>query len=198
VCKRAPLPNITRNISITRFRHSNKIPQTHDEKVQIVFQAVSSEPKVMEDVLRSLKNTQNSEKTMAVVRSFARDLDKTKSNKDDVVTFDEFKEWINTRPSGTGVGAGAAVESDLNSGVTARPTNEQLSLVALNAGAPFVGFGFLDNAIMIMAGNEIEIYFGASFGISALAAAALGNTISDMAGIQAGGLIESASAKVSS
>ncbi|KAF7638410.1 hypothetical protein Mgra_00002088, partial [Meloidogyne graminicola] len=43
---------------------------------------------------------------------------------------------------------------------------------------PFIGFGFLDNAIMIMAGEYIDQSLGTFFCISTMAAAALGNIIS--------------------
>ena len=62
--------------------------------------------------------------------------------------------------------------------------------MALAGGIPFIGFGFLDNSIMLLAGNEIDVFFGAKFGISSLAAAGLGNMVSDVAGIKAGALIE--------
>lgn len=48
---------------------------------------------------------------------------------------------------------------------------------------PFVGFGFLDNFTMIIAGDYIEHSFGMIMTISTMAAAALGNTISDVLGI---------------
>jgi hypothetical protein len=43
---------------------------------------------------------------------------------------------------------------------------------------PFIGFGFLDNAIMVMAGEYIDQSLGALLCISTMAAAALGNVIS--------------------
>ena len=48
---------------------------------------------------------------------------------------------------------------------------------------------------MITAGSQIDAAFSA-FGTSAMAAAALGNTVSDVAGIKAGGFIEMAAAKL--
>ena len=38
----------------------------------------------------------------------------------------------------------------------------------------YSGFGFLDNLIMIMAGEYIDLTLGATLGISTMAAAALG------------------------
>ncbi|CAD5213203.1 unnamed protein product [Bursaphelenchus okinawaensis] len=48
---------------------------------------------------------------------------------------------------------------------------------------PFIGFGILDNMLMILAGEYIEHSIGAVFTISTMAAAALGNTVSDVAGM---------------
>jgi len=70
------------------------------------------------------------------------------------------------------------------------PTKRQLMLIGVSNALPFVGFGFLDNAIMIVAGEYIDITIGQAFGISTMAAAALGNMISDMAGIGLAGYVE--------
>jgi len=72
----------------------------------------------------------------------------------------------------------------------AKPTTSQLSRTALASGIPFVGFGFVDNAIMLTAGNEIEASLGAALGLSTLAAAGLGNLISDVAGLGLADTIE--------
>jgi len=71
------------------------------------------------------------------------------------------------------------------------PTREQLIAVFIGSGVPFVGFGFMDNAIMIIMGEAIEIKLGLMLGITTMAAAAVGNTISDVAGVGMGSYIES-------
>ncbi|XP_041775352.1 transmembrane protein 65-like isoform X3 [Anopheles merus] len=55
--------------------------------------------------------------------------------------------------------------------------------VGLVNALPFIGFGFLDNFTMIIAGDYIEHTLGLFMCISTMAAAALGNTISDVIGI---------------
>ena len=77
-----------------------------------------------------------------------------------------------------------------------RPSIQQLRMVAFQAGVPFIGFGFVDNLIMILAGDYIDVTFGVAFGISTIAAAGLGNLISDVAGVGLGGIIESWTAKL--
>ncbi|XP_031849623.1 uncharacterized protein LOC116434887 isoform X2 [Nomia melanderi] len=63
------------------------------------------------------------------------------------------------------------------------PSTKNLVLVAIANAIPFIGFGFLDNFIMIIAGDQIETMLNKKFPISTMAAAALGNTVSDIIGI---------------
>jgi len=79
------------------------------------------------------------------------------------------------------------LESDT---LDAPPTTRQLLLTGVTNALPFIGFGFLDNAVMIVAGEYIDITLGQAFGISTMAAAALGNMVSDMAGIGLAGYVE--------
>jgi tRNA-specific adenosine deaminase 1 len=62
--------------------------------------------------------------------------------------------------------------------------------VAFTTGLPFIGFGFMDNAILIIAGDAIDTSLGVSLGISTLCAAAIGNIISDLAGVGCSAYIE--------
>lgn len=70
------------------------------------------------------------------------------------------------------------------------PTRKQLLRLGLVNAVPFIGFGFADNVIMILAGDAIDSTLGVTLGISTLAAAGLGNLLSDVIGIGAGDLIE--------
>lgn len=58
------------------------------------------------------------------------------------------------------------------------------------ASVPFIGFGFADNLIMILAGDAIDEHLGAVVGLSTLAAAGIGNLLSDIVGIGTGDVIE--------
>ncbi|XP_059528755.1 transmembrane protein 65 isoform X1 [Myotis daubentonii] len=78
----------------------------------------------------------------------------------------------------------------------APPTPEQLRYVFIHNAIPFVGFGFLDNAIMIVAGTHIEMSIGIILGISTMAAAALGNLVSDLAGLGLAGYVEALAARL--
>lgn len=72
-----------------------------------------------------------------------------------------------------------------------RPTQAQLRMLFLSSAVPFVGFGFLDNFLMIIFGEFIDSTLCVMFSLSTMAAAAIGNTISDCAGIFSGGAVES-------
>lgn len=70
------------------------------------------------------------------------------------------------------------------------PSRLQLRRLMVVCGVPFIGFGIMDNAVMILAGEQIDSNLGVALGLSTLAAAGLGNLISDVVGLGAGGLIE--------
>mmetsp|Transcript_11959 Transcript_11959/g.13058 ORF Transcript_11959/g.13058 Transcript_11959/m.13058 type:complete len:544 (+) Transcript_11959:200-1831(+) len=82
------------------------------------------------------------------------------------------------------------------SAVVVEPSFRTLRWVYFTTGLPFVGFGFMDNAILIIAGDAIDTSLGVALGISTLCAAAIGNIISDLAGIGAGAYIENFCATV--
>ena len=71
------------------------------------------------------------------------------------------------------------------------PTRTQLVRLGIAAGVPFVGFGIADNGIMILAGDYIDGTLGVKFGLSTMAAAGIGNLISDVVGVSMGEVIES-------
>ncbi|XP_074057755.1 transmembrane protein 65 isoform X3 [Macrotis lagotis] len=71
-----------------------------------------------------------------------------------------------------------------------------IAQVFIHNALPFVGFGFLDNAIMIVAGTQIELTIGIILGISTMAAAALGNLVSDLAGLGLAGYVEALASRL--
>ncbi|MFB1004520.1 MAG: hypothetical protein QMC70_10350, partial [Bacteroidia bacterium] len=70
-------------------------------------------------------------------------------------------------------------EDDL--GDSKEVTTGLLLHVAAVQSVPLIGFGFLDNCIMIVAGDAIDNGVGRALRISTMAAAGLGNLISDVA-----------------
>lgn len=59
-----------------------------------------------------------------------------------------------------------------------------------------VGFGMMDNFVMIQAGDLIDNTIGVSLGLATLTAAASGQIISDFSGVCFGGVIESVASKL--
>jgi putative methionine-R-sulfoxide reductase with GAF domain len=59
-----------------------------------------------------------------------------------------------------------------------------------------IGFGFMDNLVMICAGEYIDQTFGVALGISTMTAAGFGQCFSDVAGNMSGGLVDAACAKL--
>ncbi|KAF7995156.1 hypothetical protein HCN44_004628 [Aphidius gifuensis] len=77
-----------------------------------------------------------------------------------------------------------------------QPQKKDLLRVSFANAIPFVGFGFLDNFIMIIAGEHIEAQLGVFISLSTMAAAALGNTISDILGIGSAYYVELMAQKI--
>ncbi|KAH6921690.1 hypothetical protein HPB50_003968 [Hyalomma asiaticum] len=79
-------------------------------------------------------------------------------------------------------------------GKATRPTGEQLRMMAIHNALPFVGFGFLDNFIMIVA--TICTAIAALTHQIVITAAGLGNAISDAAGIGSAWYVEKLAVKI--
>ena len=101
--------------------------------------------------------------------------------------------WSSGGGGSSGGGRGAATLAGAAAGAAAMTAGEvagtpamslrQLGLIGVVSGIPMVGFGFVDNLLMILAGDAIDMSIGLTFGLSALAAAALGNAFSDVVGV---------------
>jgi len=73
---------------------------------------------------------------------------------------------------------------------TKPPSTKQLLSLSAFVAVPFFGFGVADNGIMIICGDFIDAKFGAVLGLSTMAAAGLGNWVSDTIGLGIGDAIE--------
>jgi GAF domain-containing protein len=83
-----------------------------------------------------------------------------------------------------------AASATTGAATVAEPSRHDLYLVAVNTAIPFVGFGIMDNSILIIAGDAIDTTLGVALGISTMCAAAIGNIISDVAGVLLGTFVE--------
>lgn len=93
---------------------------------------------------------------------------------DGIVTRFEFNKWMLKQAQATVGGAAAAAVA------TGPPTGRQLGLFGLNVAIPMIGFGFMDNFIMILAGDAIDASIGTRLGISMMASAALVRACSEV------------------
>jgi len=62
-------------------------------------------------------------------------------------------------------------------------TRQQIKSIFLSAAIPMVGFGFMDNFVMITAGSAIDNSLGVQMGLATLTAAAMGQVVSDVSGV---------------
>ena len=71
-----------------------------------------------------------------------------------------------------------------------RPTATQLRNHFVKAAVPMIGFGLMDQTVMLQAGNAIDCTIGVTFSLSTLTAAAFGQVCSDAAGVLSGGALD--------
>lgn len=60
------------------------------------------------------------------------------------------------------------------------PTAHQRKALFVSSAIPMIGFGFMDNFIMIQAGGYIDATLGVKFGLATMTAAAMGQVVSDV------------------
>jgi Transmembrane protein 65 len=58
------------------------------------------------------------------------------------------------------------VPNNNNNTIIPSPTSEQYKLVFLHAAIPMIGFGMIDQTIMLHAGDAIDCTIGVTFGLS--------------------------------
>lgn len=97
---------------------------------------------------------------------------KADTDHDGKLSYKEFKDW-----------AIRTIQCGPKRDEVTPPTNRQLAYVSLGALVPFIGFGMVDNGLMVIYGDVIDGTLGVMFGFSMLASAALGNAISNIFGM---------------
>eukprot|EP00927_Polykrikos_kofoidii_P050529 TRINITY_DN44426_c0_g1_i1.p1 TRINITY_DN44426_c0_g1~~TRINITY_DN44426_c0_g1_i1.p1 ORF type:complete len:326 (-),score=43.77 TRINITY_DN44426_c0_g1_i1:38-1015(-) len=76
------------------------------------------------------------------------------------------------------------------------PAKKELRTLFLHAAVPMIGFGFMDNSIMILMGDLIDNSIGQRFQLATMSAAAFGQLCSDTCGVCFGGFIEAMATKL--
>ncbi|RNF26834.1 uncharacterized protein Tco025E_00916 [Trypanosoma conorhini] len=131
-------------------------------------------------------------------------------DQDDNISSQEYDAWVNTAvreraakrcdPPPAAAKAQDATTSAVHTAVTTAATTTKAAAgyiswglwhrIALSAAIPFMAFGMLDNTIFVTVGDAIDKRCAEAFGLSTMAAAALGGVVSGTAGIQMHGLAE--------
>ena len=98
--------------------------------------------------------------------------------------------WSATPSSGFAASATSRSSTTAASVSVSPPSPETLRKIFVFNAVPFVAFGLIDNTVLIYAGDAIDNSVGVAFGLSSLAAAAMGQIFSDTSGVLFGGAIE--------
>lgn len=77
-----------------------------------------------------------------------------------------------------------------------RPSGQQYRQIFISSAIPMVGFGFMDNLVMIQAGDLIDNTIGVRLGLATLTAAAFGQVFSDVSGVCFGSVVDRMCAKL--
>ncbi|EOD31866.1 Hypothetical protein EMIHUDRAFT_231304 [Emiliania huxleyi CCMP1516] len=102
------------------------------------------------------------------------------------VKYDALQRWQEQQARATGDGEGE--------GSLAAPARGELAKLSVSVGVPMIGFGFADNFLMITFGETIDSHF--SQYVSTMAAAGLGNLMSNLVGLRLADAIEQASERM--
>lgn len=76
------------------------------------------------------------------------------------------------------------------------PALRQLRILFLQSAVPMIGFGLMDNTVMIQVGDLIDSTLGVALALPTLAAAACGQVLSGMSGTIFGGTVEAAATRL--
>ena len=162
--------------------------------MQELLSALENRPEVVEEFILAVNN---STRRSIAIKAFAAEQAPTAdalgaavasadADGDARISRREFSDWLTKYATAAGGEAAAS----------GPPAARQLGLLGLNVAIPMVGFGFMDNFIMILAGDMIDASIGARFGLSMMASAALGNLCSDVMGISLGDVVETMAKKL--
>lgn len=162
------------------------IGKGHNEAIEKAAANLLRRPEKAADIIANLPMEERRRVALAwAMTELEEEFVKADKDKDGSLTYKEFKQW-----------AFKAIETGPKRQEDVAPTRQQCIYVAIGACIPFMGFGFVDNGLMVLFGDVIDGTFGCLFGCSMLACAALGNAISNVFGMLLHGSIHRWSDKV--
>lgn len=165
------------------LRHRMVTAWKHNPKDQMVMEKAAAKllrrPEKAAEMMADLPEDQR----RAIALSWAmteleEEFTKADKDLDGKLSYKEFKQWANN-----------IIESGPTRDQVTPPTNRQYIYVTVGACVPFIGFGAVDNGLMVIYGDVIDGTLGMWFGFSMLASAALGNAISNIFGMTLHGTI---------
>ena len=200
---------LTSHFGAMRFAQSSKstatAPPAADEVASIVAQ-LEKDTRLLEEVMERMHP--ESRRRLVIAggalewfgkENIVKEVETADADRDRLISPKDFDKWfenaLKKRQGQQDVSKKASAAATPNAVVPEVPF-KVLALVALEAGLPFVGFGFLDNATMIVAGDALDQTVGFYFNLSVMASAAMGNVCSGVMGMQIHGFIEKAVQKL--
>eukprot|EP01064_Diplonema_japonicum_P031338 TRINITY_DN5566_c0_g1_i1.p1 TRINITY_DN5566_c0_g1~~TRINITY_DN5566_c0_g1_i1.p1 ORF type:complete len:232 (+),score=50.59 TRINITY_DN5566_c0_g1_i1:152-847(+) len=176
-------------------RHGRSLRRCH----QITNEALMEEVRrVMERGGEPARNLQQATRGSRTAMNHEEEFKQMDLDRDGLVSPNEYAAWRNSRSTWiNGIPkAKKKVEEAIVDGAESTVSATQLYRLAMLIGVPMVGFGFVDNFLMITFGDVIESSIGVTMALSTMAAAGLGNLCSDVAGLGLSKAIEDSAARI--
>ena len=154
---------------------------TESSSPAALAQHLSTDREALEAFVDALPQEQRKHMSLRYVASELEDeFERADLNRDGSLTFGEFKEWARE----------LVKHGDDREELKSPPTKAQLQALFVQHATPYIGFGLVDNSLMVMTGEAIDGTLGFYLGLSCLGAAALGNAFSNGLGMALHGTIE--------
>jgi hypothetical protein len=163
-----------------------------------IAKALEADPKLLEEVVARMTGEQRRRFTVAGgayewfgKEKISSELDSADQDKDRLISPRDFNHWFeNALRRHNDMKQKGETSGTTGARSSAKVPLAALCLIACETGLPFVGFGFLDNATMIVAGDAIDKSVGFYLNCSVMASAAMGNVVSGIMGMQVHGGVE--------
>jgi len=120
-----------------------------------------------------------------------KELNNADLNRDTIICREDFRNWYQKAVERSTKDSEETKDKSSASSAHVPPVPLPVLIkIALITGVPFIGFGFLDNSLMILAGDAIDSTLGFYFNVSVMASAAMGNVVSGTIGMQVHGVLD--------
>ena len=156
----AACPGVARHLRRTLLSTSPAAPAVNAAEIAKVL---SADPVALRAVMNALPPASKKQAGLQwALAELEDEFTKADKNADGKLSFREFRAW-----------AHEVINTGVPTETAAPPTGAQLRACFLVNTVPYIGFGMVDNSIMIVSGEAIDHSIGAVLGLSTLGAAAL-------------------------